>query len=101
LDSNQIFVTEPPDIIFRKPNVPNYKYQSDQNRRFDEGSKMLVESYFWMKRKNKTDNYREEIEQQISERQHYDFFLLKYILKYFIGTQRNPKHSPSSFPKCL
>ena len=48
-----------------KPNIPKNKYQTDQKRCFDKSAEVSVELNLRMKRKNKTDDDRKEINQQV------------------------------------
>ena len=95
-----IVCVKPPNTICCKPYIPGNKGNSNQNSRFYEGYKMMIKQNSFVKRSYKANGYRKKQYQHVGEWLHFSL-VFKYILKYLIGTYRNPKHSPSSFPKCL
>lgn len=100
---------EPQDVIriegphtFRcKNDIPHNEQQSGDEGGQSAMAEFAVKLNPWMKREQKRHQQAAEINKQVCEVRDQDCLNLSASVKYFIGTHSIPKHSPSSFPRCL
>lgn len=90
---------ETPNMQISEYGIPGNKNKGYDNRRKKELLPGFIKFYFGMERKQERYENGKKVNKKVEE-SHFVFSFFKFR-KYLNGTHNIPKHSPSSFPRCL
>lgn len=88
-----------PNTKVSKDGIPNYKNNGNYSAGNEELLPCFIKFYFGVKRKQERNKDGKKINKEIKKS--HVAFLIFNSLKYLKGTHNIPKHSPSSFVRCL